>query len=301
MKKLVVLAVLPLLCVISTAAHARVNVFACEPEWGAVAREIGGDKVDVFVATTARQDVHQIQARPSLIAAMRNAQMVFCSGAELETGWLPILLRQSGNGSVQEGQGGSLFAASYVKKLDVPKKLDRSQGDLHAEGNPHIVTDPRNVRIVAKVFADRLKSLDAANTSAYDARYKEFDRKFGDATKEWESRAAALRGMPVVVKHNVWVYLSNWLGINVVASLEPKPGVPPTPGHLAELLARLQAMPAQAIVIGAYEDPQAAQWLAEKSRLPIITLPYTVGGNDRAEDIFGLYDDTINQLLTATK
>jgi len=295
MKKLTLITTL--FCLAAGSAQAAVNIFACEPEWGAVAKEIGGDKVNVTNATTALQDPHQIQARPSLIASVRGAQMVFCDGAELETGWLPILIRQAGNELVQEGQPGSLFAANFVQKLEVPDKLDRSQGDIHAEGNPHIVTDPRNVRIVAKVFTDRMKILDAANADYYDAQYKAFDAKFAAAIEKWQQKAASLRGMPVVVKHHVWAYLDNWLGIKFIASLEPKPGVPPTSSHLAGILTKLQATPAKAIVIAAYEDPKAAEWLSEKTGLPVITLPYTVGGNDKATDIFSLYEDTVNQLL----
>lgn len=295
MKKLTLITTL--FCLAAGSAQAGVNIFACEPEWGAVAKEIGGDKVNITNATTALQDPHQIQARPSLIASVRGAQMVFCDGAELETGWLPILIRQAGNESVQEGQPGSLFAANYVQKLEVPDKLDRSQGDIHAEGNPHIVTDPRNVRIVAKVFTDRMKTLDAANADYYDAQYKAFDAKFAAAIENWHEKAASLKGMPVVVKHNVWAYLEHWLDVRPIASLEPKPGVPPTSSHLAGILTKLQTTPAKAIVIAAYEDPKAAEWLSEKTGLPVITLPYTVGGNDKATDIFSLYEDTVNQLL----
>lgn len=295
MKKL--LMIFSFLCLVSNGARANVNIFACEPEWGAVAREIGGDKVSVTNATTALQDPHQIQARPSLIAAVRSADMVFCDGAELEVGWLPILIRQAGNNNVQEGQPGNLFAASYVRKLEVPKVLDRSMGDIHAEGNPHIVTDPRNVRTVAKVFVDKLKALDSTNAAYYDTQYQAFDQKFASAIAGWEQKAAKLRGMPIVVQHDVWAYLDNWLGLKAIASLEPKPGVPPTSSHLADVLAKLQATPAKAIVIAAYEDNKASQWLSEKTGLPVVTLPYTVGGNDQAKDIFSLYDNTINQLL----
>ena len=129
--------------------HAALRVFACEPEWGALAQELGGDLVDVSVATTALQDPHQIQAKPSLIARARNADLVVCTGAELEIGWLPVLLQQSGNAKVQPGQPGNFAAADYVRKLEVPTQLDRSQGDVHAAGNPHIQTDPRNIAQVA--------------------------------------------------------------------------------------------------------------------------------------------------------
>jgi zinc/manganese transport system substrate-binding protein len=282
-------------------AHAKVNVFACEPEWGALATAIGGDNVNVTVATTALQDVHQIQARPSLIAGVRKAGIVVCSGASLEVGWLPLLLRQAGSDAIQPGQPGNLMAASYVNRLEVPSLLDRSQGDIHPEGNPHVATDPRNMRVVARVLADRLKALDAGNAASYETRFTSFDRELASRIDGWQKEAARLRGTPIVIRHNVWAYLANWLGLEVIAALEPKPGVPPTSGHLAAILERLQTSPAKAIVVAAYEDPKAAQWLAERTGLPVITLPYTVGGNDKAADLFALYDDTIRRLLAVLK
>lgn len=277
--------------------QAKVNVFACEPEWGALATVIGGEQVNVTVATTALQDVHQIQARPSLIAAMRRSTILICSGAGLEAGWLPILIRQAGNGAVQPGQPGHLMATRHVATLDLPDQLDRAQGDIHAEGNPHIVTDPRNLRIVARELSDRLKTLDAANAPYYEAQFASFDQALAARIDGWQKAAAGLRGMPIVIQHKVWIYLANWLGLDVVAALEPKPGVPPTSSHLAAILERLRITPAKAIVIAAYEDPKAARWLAERTGLPVVTLPYTVGGSDAATDLIALYDDTINRLL----
>lgn len=278
-------------------AHANIRVFGCEPEWGALTTAIAGDRAEVTVATTALQDPHQVQARPSLIAAVRKAQLLICSGAELENGWLPLLIRQAGNPGVQEGQPGNLLAASYVKKLEVPKVLDRSQGDIHAEGNPHIITDPRNLLVVARVLTDRLKVLDPTNADAYEANFTSFNQQLSAHIEGWQAKAAPLKGAPIVIQHQVWVYLANWLDLKVVAALEPKPGVPPTSSHLAGVLAQLQTTPARAIVIAAYEDPKAARWLAGKTGLPLITLPYTVGGNKEAGDLFSLYDTTINQLL----
>ena len=149
-------------------AHAALRVFACEPEWAAVAREIGGDKVETSSATSPDQDVHYLQARPSLIAQVRRADLVFCTGADLEVGWLPVLLRQAGNAKVQPGQPGYFEAASAVSMLEVPTSVDRSQGDVHPFGNPHIQTDPRNIAKVAAAVAERLAKLDVA-----DAAFKE--------------------------------------------------------------------------------------------------------------------------------
>src|SRR5678810_532387 len=148
-------------------AHAAVRVLACEPEWGALAQELGGPLVDVSVATSALQDPHQIQAKPSLIARARNADLVVCTGAELEIGWLPVLLQQSGNAKIQPGQPGSFAAADYVKKLDVPVQLDRAQGDVHAAGNPHIQTDPRNIALVAAALGARLQQVDPVHAAQY--------------------------------------------------------------------------------------------------------------------------------------
>jgi zinc/manganese transport system substrate-binding protein len=295
------ISMLMILGLAASAANARVNVFACEPEWGALATALAGERAEVTVATTALQDAHQVQARPSLIAAVRRAQLLVCSGAELETGWLPLLLRQAGNGAIQEGEAGNLMAASFVRKLEVPKVLDRSQGDIHAEGNPHIVTDPRNLRVVARVLADRLKAIDPAGAAGYEAAWQAFDAKMAGHIAAWEREAAPLRGLPVVIQHDVWAYLDNWLGIEVVAALEPKPGVPPTSSHLAAVLEKLAARPARAIVVAAYEDPKAAEWLAAKSGLPVVVLPLTVGGNDKATDLFSLYDDSLAQLLRVAR
>lgn len=282
---------------VSAAADAKVNVFACEPEWGALVTAVAGDQADVTVATTALQDAHQVQARPSLIAAVRKAQLLVCSGAELETGWLPLLLRQAGNARVQEGAPGNIMAASFVQKLEVPRVLDRSLGDIHAEGNPHIVTDPRNLRPVARLLADRLKTIDAANAALYESQFAAFDQKLAASIAAWQTKAARLRGIPIVIQHNVWAYLDNWLGLQVVAALEPKPGVPPTSSHLAGVLESLAATPARAIVVAAYEDPKAAKWLAGRTGLPVVVLPMTVGGSDAATDLFSLYETTIDQLL----
>src|SRR5204863_8947437 len=175
-------------------AHAALRVFACEPEWGALAQELGGKLVDVAVATNALQDPHQIQAKPSLIARARNADLVACTGAELEIGWLPVLLQQSGNAKVQPGQPGNFAAADYVRKLEVPTQLDRAQGDVHAAGNPHIQTDPRNIALVATALAARLAQIDGANAAQYAQREADFTQRWQQAMARWTAQAAPLKG-----------------------------------------------------------------------------------------------------------
>ncbi len=194
-------------------AQAALRVLACEPEWGALVLELGGNRVDVSVATSARQDPHQIQARPSLIARARNADLVVCTGAELEIGWLPLLLQQSGNAAVQPGAPGYFAAADHVSKLDVPTQLDRSQGDVHAAGNPHVQTDPRRIALVAPALAARLQQLDPPHAADYARAQADFATRWQRAIERWTAQAAPLHGLPVVSQHKAFVYLYDWLGL----------------------------------------------------------------------------------------
>jgi zinc/manganese transport system substrate-binding protein len=280
-------------------AHAVVRVLACEPEWGALAQELGGKLVDVTVATNALQDPHQIQAKPSLISRARNADLVACTGAELEIGWLPVLLQQSGNAKVQAGQPGNFAAADYVRKLDVPTQLDRSQGDIHAAGNPHIQTDPRNIALVADALATRLQQIDPANAAQYAQAHAEFAKKWQAAIARWSAQGAMLRGMPVVSQHKAFVYLYDWLGMKEVAVLEPKPGVEPSAAHLESVLATLKSTPAKMVLYSAYQDPRPSEWIAKNAGIAMVKVPFTVGGSDAAKDLFGLFDDTVGRLVAA--
>jgi zinc/manganese transport system substrate-binding protein len=289
----------PLLALAALPAHAALNVFACEPEWGALAKELGGDLVNVSVATNALQDPHQIQAKPSLIARARSADLVVCTGAELEVGWLPVLLQQSGNGKVQPGQPGNFAAADFVQKLEVPTRLDRAEGDVHASGNPHIQTDPRNIGKVAAALGARLQQIDGAHASDYAKRQADFAQRWQQAVARWTAQAAPLKGAPVVSQHKGYVYLYDWLGLKEVAVLEPKPGIEPTASHLQQVLATLKATPARMIIYSAYQDPRAAEWLSTNAGIPAVKVPFTVGGSDRAKDLFGLFDDTVARLLAA--
>lgn len=281
----------------ATAAHAKIEVLACEPEWGALASELGGDKLSVYVASTAKQDPHRIEARPSLIARMRSADIAVCTGAELEIGWLPLVLQQAGNPNVRPGQRGYFEAAAFVTLLDKPTRLDRADGDVHAAGDPHIQTDPRNIARVAAALAVRLAELDPANADTYRARHEAFDGKWRAAIARWEREAAPLKGTPIVVQHKAFTYLIAWLGLDTVAVLEPKPGVEPTTASLTEVLALLQRKPAKMVLRAAYQGDRPSLWIAERAKLVPVVLPFTVGGNSEAKDLFTLFDDTIARLL----
>ena len=299
MQRLLYITAALLVALVSPAAHAALKVLACEPEWGALVQELAGDKVSVYVATNALQDPHRVQARPSLVAAARNTDLLVCTGADLEAGWLPLLIRQSGNGAIQPGKPGKFEAAAFVPKLEVPTRLDRADGDVHAQGNPHIQTDPRNIALVAEPLARRLGELDPANAASYQARLADFTTRWKAAIARWDQQAAPLRGTPIVVQHKAFPYLEQWLGLVQVAALEPKPGIEPTSTHLSAVLASLQARPAKMILRAAYNDGRGAEWLAERTKLPIVVLPFTVGGDEQAKDLFALFDDTVQRLLKA--
>lgn len=280
-------------------ARAALNVFACEPEWAALASELGGDDVSVFTATNARQDPHQIQARPALIARLRSADVVVCTGAELEVGWMPVLLRKAANARVQPGGPGYFEATRYVRLLEVPRRLDRADGDVHAAGNPHIQGDPRNIRAVAAVLGRRLAELDEAHAQGYARRTDAFLRRWDEAVAQWEARAAPLKGIGVIVYHKDWIYLLNWLGMKEAATIEPKPGVPPGSAHLARLLDDIPHNGARMVLYAAYQEPRPAEFISEKSRLPAVMLPFTVGGTDAAATLPSFFEDTVGRLLDA--
>jgi zinc/manganese transport system substrate-binding protein len=281
-------------------AHAALHVLACEPEWAALATELAGPLAEVQSATGPLQDPHQIQARPSLIARARNADLLVCTGAELEVGWLPVLLQQSGNPKIQVGQPGHFAAADFVRKLDMPAQLDRSQGDVHAAGNPHIQTDPRNIAQVAQALAARLQQVDAAHAAGYAQRAADFAQRWQQAMARWSTQAASLKGVPVVSQHKAFTYLYDWLGLKEVAVLEPKPGVEPSAAHLQQVLTALKATPPRMVIHAAYQDGKPSEWLSRNAGIPAVTLPFTVGGTEASKDgLFAFFDDTVARLVAA--
>lgn len=297
MKKLI--ALLPLLFVHT--ALADINIFACEPEWASLSEELGGEHVTVFSATTGLQDPHYIQARPSLIAKARRADLLVCTGAELETGWLPLLQHKSGNAAIQSGAPGYFMATNFVRLSEVPTVLDRSRGDVHAAGNPHIQTSPVNILNVAQALTKRLQALDGANAALYEQRWQDFSQRWQLAINKWQQQAAPLKGVSVVVQHNSWGYLFDWLGLNKVAVLEVKAGVPPTVDDLNTVINKLKVTPANIVIHAAYQPPRAADWLVDKTGITKVTLPFTIGGNAESTNLFTLFDDTIQRLLDANK
>ncbi len=294
-KRLLIIA----LALLSSSAQADINILACEPEWGALAKEIGGNKVKIHNATSALQDPHHIEARPSLIAKARQADMLLCTGADLEIGWLPLLLKKSGNTAIQAGKPGHFMATDYVRLQEKLIKVDRSMGHVHAAGNPHIQTDPRKILKVATALSEKMQQVDPNQATHYQNRHAQFKHRWQRAMQAWQSKAQALNNTAVVVHHNSWIYLQSWLGLKKIATLEPKPGIPPSASHLNTVLQQLKQKPAKMIIYSAYQNSRSANWLADKADIPAIKLPSSVGGTTEAKDLFSLFDDIINRLLQA--
>jgi len=280
---------------LSSNAFAQFNIFTCEPEYAALAKELAPD-ARIYSATTAMQDPHQVQARPSLIAKMRQADLVVCAGAELEVGWLPMLQMKAANAKVRNTDLGLFFAADHVETLDKMSNVDRSMGDVHSQGNPHLHFSPPRILAIAKALTEKLIQLDSDNSRDYQQQLERFSSRWTLASAKWQETASKLSGMKVIAYHSSFRYLFDFSGIEQVADLEPKPGLPPTSGHLAGLLKQANNSDITAIVIASYQDKRGANWLAEKSNLPVIVLPLSVGGNEQSNDLFSLYDNVLSLL-----
>lgn len=284
------------LLTLSQQAFAQVNIFTCEPEYAALAKELAPE-TRIYSATTAMQDPHLVQARPSLIAKMRQADLVICAGAELEIGWLPMLQMKAANAQVRSTDKGLFFAAEHVETLDKMANVDRSMGDVHSSGNPHLHFSPQRMLAISKALTAKLIQLDADNTKSYQQRLEDFSQRWRLAMSKWHEQAKALKGMKVIAYHSSFRYLFDFAGIEQVADLEPKPGLPPTSGHLAKLLKRAKQGDISAIIVASYQDLRGAEWLAEKANLPVVVLPLSVGGNEQSVDLFSLYDSALSLLI----
>ncbi len=287
-------------------AHAQGNlpqVFACEPEWAALTRMLLPGAT-VTSATHAGQDPHHIEARPSLIARLRSADLAVCTGAGLEDGWLPVLLQRAGNARVAD----VWWASDQVELIDPqPGAIGTPwAGDVHAQGNPHIHTHPGNLLDVAAALAQRLQQLAPQQARAIDERHRLWAAAWRDRMAQWQQRAAPLRGQAVVAQHTSFGYLWRWLGMRVLADLEPRPGMAPTPGHLQRLRDGLRAQPPLAVVVSSYQDPRAARWLVEQlatppqaRRVSLLVLPATVDDTADGAALVRWMDSLVEALVQA--
>ncbi len=290
-------ALIALLMLASSQAKA-IDVFACEPEWGALAKTLVPD-ARIRSATSHLQDPHHIEARPSLISQLRSADFAICTGAELEAGWLPMLQDRAANPRVQNGQPTMFYAAAHVELIDPFKgAITPFTGDVHAQGNPHIHADPRRIVKVAKALALRLGQAFPDKKSQVDQNLRKFEAEFGAKIEVWEKQARHLKGRPVVTQHATFGYLWAWLGMVPMADLEPKPGMPPTAAHLDRVLAMSKTTAPHAIVIAQHHDPKPGRWLANSmgQRDKLLILPATVI-DEQPGGLIQWFDQLISRLL----
>lgn len=289
------LLVLALLLVPATAP--ALNIFACEPEWASLAEELAPD-AKIYSATTAYQDPHYIEARPSLVAKARSADLLICTGAEMEVGWLPVLLRQGGNPRIQADQPGHLMAAEHVERLEQLQRVTRAMGDVHAGGNPHVHLDPHRLLQIAEVLRDRLIRIDAENSDSYRQRFVDFAARWATAIEQWQLQAAPLKGQQYVSYHKNFSYFAEWLGLERLATLEPKPGIPPSAKHVQKLHDELEGRPVLAVLTTAAQPTKNAERLAKKLDTTAVVLPFSPGA-EGADDLFALFQVSIDRLLAA--
>jgi zinc/manganese transport system substrate-binding protein len=287
-----------LLASAATSAQAKLNVFACVPEWAALTNTIGGDRVDVHLATTALEDPEKLPPTPGMFTSMGAADLFVCTGLDLEGSWLPAVLERANNPKVANGQPGQFYASQFVPILkDDIGAFHTTHTHLHHGGNGHIESDPHNIIKVAAQLAKRLIQLDPDGKAYYTERTKKFISDMNAHIADYEKKAAPLRGISVAFQHEHSLYMVHWLGMKTGAMIETEPGVEPGPEHLSNLIQSIPDKQIKFIVYGAYEDPKQSKYVADKAGVPLVKVPVTVGGTDGATDLFTLYDDTINRLL----
>ncbi|MGM0767958.1 MAG: metal ABC transporter solute-binding protein, Zn/Mn family [Pseudomonadota bacterium] len=290
-----------LLGLASLPAQAALTLFACEPEWADLAGVLVPE-ARITVATSAFQDPHYIEARPSLIAAMRNADIAVCTGASLEAGWLPSLLRKAANRNIQPGRPGLFYAAEQVPLHQPHEHVDRSMGDVHPEGNPHVHLDPDALPEIARALADRLAAIAPEQAVDIQRRLVQWQVRWNLRKAQWRAKARDLEGMTVGVQHSGFDYLLRWLGVEVAFDLEPKPGLPPSASHLNTILQAPGLTDASAILVTLYQDSRPANWLADRTDLPVLVLPGTVTDDEPAtslENLLSYLVDELHQLAEA--
>ncbi len=277
-------------------AHAKLNVVATTGDFGAIAKSIGGSSVDVTVLAKPTEDPHFVDAKPSLIVKLNRADAVIEGGAELELGWLPALLDGARNSKLEIGKPGHIMGNEGVSLVEVPTTLDRSRGDVHAAGNPHYMSDPENAKIVADHIANAFCQLDSKNCAAYRGNLKTFTTELAGKIAQWEKTLAPYKGKEVVSYHNMWPYFANRFGLKMDLFLEPKPGIPPTPAHLAEVILKMKTDQTKVIVVQPYQNRKTADTVASHAGAVVVDFP-TFPGVDQSYSAW--MDGLVNSLAKA--
>jgi zinc/manganese transport system substrate-binding protein len=280
MKSFLHIFLFPLLVLPAVPAQARLNVVATTPDLGALARAIGGDQIELTTLAKPTEDPHFVDAKPSFILKLNHADVLIEGGAELESGWLIPLLEGARNPRLEAGRPGRIATVEGVTLREIPAALDRSQGDIHAAGNPHYLTDPVNAKIVAAHIARALAELDAKSAGTYRANLKKFDAELDAKLAEWLKLAAPYAGLPLVTYHSYWIYFGHRFGWPMELFLEPKPGIPPTPAHLAEVITRMKAGNIRLVAVQPYQNRKTAETVASRTGAVVLDFPSFPGGKD---------------------
>jgi zinc/manganese transport system substrate-binding protein len=299
MKKLIIATAA--LGLLSLTAEAKLNVVATLPDFGSLARSVGGDKVDVTILAKPTEDPHFVDARPSFVVALRSADVLIEGGAELEIGWLPPLLQNARNPKIEQGKPGRVVASQGVRLMNVPTSVTRAAGDVHVLGNPHFTTDPIIAKAVAQHIAQAFSALDSANAGYYDANYKKFEATINAKLQEWGGAMVPLKGQAVVAYHDSWPYFAHRFGISIDLFLEPKPGIPPSPSHLAEVIAQMKSQHIKAIIVEPFHDRKIAEKVASETGASVVDFAQFPGGLPGTDTYVGLIDKLIHNLAAAVK
>src|SRR5438128_7673510 len=299
MKKILLILSLTLLC--AFAAQAKLNVVATLPDFGSLAREIGGDNVDIIVRAKATEDPRFVDARPSFVVSLRNADALIDGGAELELGWLPPLLQNARNPKIEIGKPGRVQASQGIRLMNVPTNVTRAAGDVHALGNPHFAVDPIITKAVAQHIAQSFSTLDSANAAFYEANSKKFEAAINGKLQEWGAAMLPFKGQSVVAYHDSWPYFAHRFGLNIDIFLEPKPGIPPSPSHLTEVIAQMKAQHIKAIIVEPFHDRRTAEKVASATGAKVVEFSQFPGALPGTDGYVRLIDTLVSRLAAALK
>lgn len=294
-------AITPLLLLVPLVAHAKLNAVATLPDFGTLAREIGGDKVTVTVLAKPTEDPHFVDARPSFVVSLRNADVLIDGGAELEIGWLPPLLQNARNPKIEIGKAGRVIASQGIRLMNVPANVTRAAGDVHALGNPHFMTDPIIAKAVAQHVAQSFSAVDPANAAAYEANYQKFEATINAKLQEWGAALLPFKGQHVAAYHDSWPYFAHRFGINIDIFLEPKPGIPPSPSHLAEVITQMKGQNIKAIIVEPFQDKKVAEKVAGATGAKVVEFAQFPGGLPGTDSYVKLIDTLVSRLAVALK
>ena len=297
-----VVASLPMPALAEGVSAPKLRMVTTTTDLHSIAHAIGGDRVSVVAISAGYQDPHFVEAKPSFILQLQKADIFAFVGLDLEIGWMPLLVDGARNPRIRQGGSGYLDVSKVIPVIDLPaKNVDRSQGDVHALGNPHYWLDPANGRRIAKLYRDKFVELDPAGTSTYDANLRDFETRLSAAEKSWQPLLAQIKGKPVVAWHTSWRYLAEYTGMNIVGFMEPKPGVPPSPAHLAGLIQTIKRTGAKVIIMEPFYNRKTADLVASKTGVKVLQLPPSVNGIKQVTDYIGLLDYDLKQLAAGVK